>query len=96
MCLVDDVVNARAVGHRADVIHEFRVGHQRHTELVSLAPVAPRRTVLVADHQRSLPVDRVGIGQPGVQDPLDQLLVSPLDLGRQRNPHALHQRSPPT
>src|SRR3984957_6329651 len=59
MRLVDNVVKARAVGHRADVIDELRVGYQRHTELGSRAPVAPRGTVFVADHQRSLPVDRV-------------------------------------
>ena len=35
------------------------------------------RAALVADHQRGFPVDVVGVGQPGVQNPLDQLLVRP-------------------
>ena len=30
--------------------------------------------------------------RPGVHDPLDELLVGARDLGRQRDPHALHQR----
>ena len=50
------------------------------------------RVRLVADHQRGLRVDGVGVGQPRVHDPLDELLVGAGHLGRQRHPHALHQR----
>ena len=37
-------------------------------------------------------VHGVGVRQPGVHDPLDEFLVRAVDLCRQRDPHALHQR----
>ena len=62
-------------------------------ELAGLVALALLGLRLVADHQRRLGVDGVGVGQPGVQDPLDEFLVGARHLGRQRHPHALHQRS---
>ena len=72
--------------------HELGVGDQRNAQLVGLVALALFGFGLVADHQRRLRVDGVGVGQPGVQDPLDELLVGAVHLGRQRHAHALHQR----
>ena len=76
-----------------ETAHELGVGHQRHTQFAGLVALALFGLGLVADHQRGFRVDGVGVGQPGVQDPLDELLVGARDLGRQRDPHALHQRA---
>ena len=62
-------------------------------QLMGLVALALFGLGLVADHQRGFRVDGVGVGQPGVHNPLDELLVGAGHLGRQRDPHALHQRS---
>ena len=64
---------------------------QRNSELVGLISLALHRFRLVADHHRRLRVHGVAVGQPGVQDALDEFLVGAGHLGRQRHPHALHQ-----
>ena len=67
---------------------------QRHAEFGGLVAPALFGRGLVADDQRRVRVDRVGVGQAGMQDPLDEFLVGAAHLGGQRHPHALHQRPP--
>ena len=90
---VGELFDVGAADDPVEESHEIGVGDQRDAELVGLITLAVLGVGVVADHQRRLGVDCVGVGQPRVRDPLDELFVRAVHLGRQRHPHALHQRA---
>ena len=64
---VGELLDVGAADDAVEESHEIGVGDQRDAELIGLIALAVLGFGLVADHQRRLGVDGVGVGQPGVQ-----------------------------